>query len=676
MMNSLLVLLMPSFSTTPPVAAQDDMPRASQFWKQKNIILQKLSSSSPDERIQAVSIAREERFRESAPQLIQLLRDDNPAVRAEAAYAIGVLRIRNAGVRLYQLMINDPSPLVRSNAMVALAELDYKGALAVILNSLDRPDIREQMAAIKALGKFGGAKAFNQLIRILRTGNPDLRESVIDALGELGDQQVARYLFRYLDQGGSRINRAALMALTRLVPHQVQNRLPRLLESRDPEMVRTALLCAADAGCPECGPAIMRLIQTAPDPLAALAADTAAFLNMRETADAIYARLHPRPNIQTRISLLWALGRMEFAGVLPEVLDALREPVPELRVTALRILRILRPEGLRVEALVEPLLRDAHESVAAEAIRLLSEFGSHKWMEGGLPAESDEPRLTAALEALAWVHPFPDEYLPRIREWTQSKKTAIRDAAIHLLGIQRKKEFTQDLARVADPEDRVRWSSVRALAFVRNPETRGILESVARSDSLPVVRAYAVLGACAIPPAPSSQCLRMAEQAFDAAFTGGEYGMAYIYAMALLYAPDGRHADAFDKIFKALLMGGFNSSRKSEYVDLLFLMAPPGADRWMSQLLASPVPRVRSRAMVWKAQYAKIPGGLPLPEEKSQEKASPASEPPIRPPFRVEDSRGGCSCRAGHSPGMGHAAGWTLFLLFWAYALRRRARTR
>ncbi len=644
MMNPLLVLLMPSFSATPPIAAQDDLPRAMSFGKQKSSVLQKLSSVAADERIHAISVVREERIREGAPQLIQLLKDDNPAVRAEAAFAIGALRVRNAGARLYQLMLNDPSPLVRANAMVALAELDYKGALNAILNNLDRSDIREQIAAIRALGKFGGPKAFNQLIRILRSGNSELRESVIEALGELGDRQVARYLFRYLDQGGSRINRAALVALTRLVPQQIQGRLPKLLESQDAELVKTALGCAADIGCPNCGSAITALIQTAPDPVAAQAADTAAYLNIQEAIAAIRARLHPRPNIQTRLSFLWALGRLGDIDVLPEVLDAIREPVPELRATALRILRILRPESLHPESLVN--IQQDDPFVAAEAIRLSSEYGSRRWLESGLPDEGDELRLAAALEGLSWTHPFPAEALPRVREWVRHRNPWIRDAAVTLLGSQRDEASAAELAKaLTDPDDRVRWSVTRALALIRHPETRGLLESVARNDSLPLVRAYALLGVCAT-STPSQKWLLMAQQGFDSALSDGDYGMAYLHALCLLHAPDSRQAP-FEQVFK-LLESGFNSSRKNEYVDLLFLLSPPDAERWTQRLLASPLPRVRARAMVWKARYTPVQAGsIPQTTEKALEAAAPSQGASVTPPFRVDPPRSGCSCSAG-----------------------------
>lgn len=645
------------------------MPRASQFRHQKSVILQKLSAMETEERLYAISVAREERFRESAPQLIQLLKDDNPAIRAEAAYTIGVLRVRNAGVRLYQLMLNDPSPLVRANAMVALAELDYKGALSAILNNVDRSDIREQMAAIKALGKFGGSKAFNQLIRILRTGNQELRESVIEALGELGDQQVTRYLFRYLDQGGSRINRAALVALTRLSPQQIQGRLPKLLESRDEELVKTALMCAAEVGCPHCGAAIIHLIENARDPIAALAADTAAYLNIRDAANAIFARLHPRPNIQTRLSFMWALGRLNFMEVLPEALDALQEPVPEIKATILRILRILRPEGLPIEKLIVPMLRDNHPAVAAEAIQLLSEYGFHRWLDDGLPNETDEMRLTTILQALSWVHPVPKQYTPRIREWTRHKNPLIRDAAITLLGIQRNTESAVELAQLSDPDDRIRWSTTRALAIIRNPDTRGVLESLAYRDPLPIVRAYAMLGTCALNP--TSTKIRASEKLFTMSLADGDYGIAFIYGMALLYAPDRRHTVAFEKVFHTLLNTGFNSSRKHEYVDLLFLMDPPGSEHWKMQLTQSPLPRVRARAMVWKAQYSPSPRNLAVPNERPQGNTPAPTQTSIQPPFKVENPRNGCGCHT-DSTTAEQVTFWSILLLSSLYALRRR----
>jgi len=681
MMNSFLMLFMPSLAAVPPPVAHDDLPQVTLSQQQRLNLISDLHSSSVNSRIHAITALGLEKVRESVPHLIGLLKDENPGVRAEAAAALGALRVKNAGPRLYQIMLHDASPLVRARATVALAELDYSGALHAIIMNLDRPDIRERMAAIRALGKLGGPKAFNHLIRQLRAGTPELRETVIEALGDLGDRQVVRYLFRYLEQGTTRLNRAALLALTRLHPQMVRSRIPQLLKRTEPEMLLAALDSAAQTGCKECAPRILELIETADDPVAAAAASTAAYLQMNEAADPILARLLPRPNMQARILYIWSLGRLGTPAVLPEALLALSDPLPELRLTGLRVLRILRPEGLDLEVRIVPMLEDSNTSVAAEAIFLLGEYGHRGWIGGGLPggrpgAGSSTLRLGAAITSLAWIHPTPAPLLTELRQWARSEDVRIRNAAIATLGRFGDVASTELLLKtVYSSDDRLRWETVRALALVRTPDAQGTLISIASQDSLEIVKAYALLGALSMTP-DAKHLEHLARTRFDGHFEERDYALAFVYGLALAQNQRRENLDAFGRIFDQLLMSGANSSQKAEFVDLLFLFGEKWGHPWMDKAVSSPLVRVRARAMVWRNRFSAAAKAA-----SSDDAVAPAPAGAGKPadrialPFRPENPRAGsgCGCRTGDR-GSGGLVPIPLLAVWFALRLRRRLR--
>ncbi|MBU1069830.1 HEAT repeat domain-containing protein [Myxococcota bacterium] len=673
MLNSFLMLLMPSMTAVPAQVASDDLPQVALSQHQRQNLITSLASSTVNTRIHAISTLGIERVRESVPHLIQLLKDDNPHVRAEAATALGTLKVKNAGPRLYQIMLHDSSPLVRARATVALADLDYTGAITAISMNLDRPDIRERMAAVRALGKFGGPKAFNHLIRLLRSGTPELRETVIEALGDLGDRQVVRYLFRYLEQGSTRLNRAALLALTRLHPQMVQSRLPQLLRRTEPELVIAALDSAAQIGCPDCASQILQLIETAEDPIASQAASTAAYLQMREAVEPILIRLQPRPNLQSRILYLWSLGRLGSMSVLPETLHALSDPLPELRLTALRILRILRPEKLNLEEIIVPMLQDNNPSVAAEAILLLGEYGHRSWLGDRLPGEATSTlRLSAAITSLAWVHPLPAHLLGNLRTWSRNEDTRIRNAAIATLGRFRDVASLDALLKsVYSSDDRLRWEAVRALALLRSSEARSTLAAIATQDPLRVVRAYALLGIRVLDPEAKSFEV-MARTRFEERFEERDYAEAYVYALALAQNGRRENLDAFQKVFNVLLKSGSNSSQKTEFVDLLFLFGEQWGAPWMEEALSSPLTRVRSRAMVWKARYSQP--DVALPASVQADAALPVSmkDRSVRLPFAKENPRSGCGCRTGQTDSDPRI----LWIAMAAWLLRPRRRRR
>ncbi len=671
MMNSLLMLFMPSLTAVPAQVASDDLPQVALSQQQRQNLISDLSSPLANTRIHAISVLGQDKVRDAVPNLIQLLRDDNPHVRAEAATALGTIKVKNAGPRLYQIMLHDPSPLVRARATLALADLDYTGALTAISMSLDRPDIRERMAAVRALGKFGGPKAFNHLIRLLRAGTPELRETVIEALGDLGDRQVVRYLFRYLEQGTTRLNRAALLALTRLHPQMVQSRLPQLLKRSEPEMVLAALDSAAQIGCPDCSRQILQLIENAEDPVASAAASTAAYLQMRDAVEPIMARLHPRPNLQARIYYLWSLGRLGAMSVMPEVLQALSDPLPELRLTALRILRILRPEKMNLEAIIIPMLQDNNSSVAAEAILLLGEYGHRAWADDKLSSTTGTLKLSAAITSLAWIHPPPSRLLPELRAWARGEDVRVRNAAIATLGRFGDVASTDNfLKTVYSSDDRLRWETVRALALIRTPEARGALAAIASQDSLPVVRAYALLGACALEPG-NRNFEHLARVRFDELFAMRDYALAYVYALALAQNGRQENLDAFGQVFDVLLKTGSNSSQKTEFVDLLFLFGEKWGAPWMEAAMNSPLVRVRSRAMVWRARFTKPEAIRAVEPSPADMAAPPVKSNAVKLPFTKEKPRSGCGCRTGSSDG-GPRLFLGMLILFLLRARRRR----
>lgn len=674
MVNSFLMLLMPSLAAAPVPVAHDDLPRVALSQQQRQNLIRDLGSPSVNARIHAITALGEEKVRESVPNLILLLKDENPGVRAEAAYSLGLLKIKNAGPRLYQVMLHDASPLVRARATLALAELDYAGALHAIILNLDRPDIRERMAAIRALGKLGGPKAFNHLIRQLRAGTPELRETVIEALGDLGDRQVVRYLFRHLEQGPTRLNRAALLALTRLQPHSLQGRLPQLLRRSEPELLLAALDSAAQTGCSACAPEILKLIETAEDPVAAMAASTAAYLQMSDAIDPILARLHPRPNLQARVLYLWSLGRLGSLAVLPEVMQALSDPLPELRLTALRILRILRPETLALDEIVLPLIEDANPSVAAETLLLLGEYGHRGWLGARLPGgDTGTLRRAAAITSLAWLHPAPTQFLDDLRAWTRLEDLRVRDASISTLGRFRDAASTELLLKtVYSSDDRLRWETVRALSLVRAPIAQGTLASIAAQDALDIVRAYALLGARSQDPG-SRELEGIARTRFGERFEERDYALAYVYALALAQSGRKEHLEPFGRVFDLLLEAGANSSQKAEFVDLLFLFGEKWGQPWMDKALKSPLTRVRARAMVWRNRFSE-----PLTTPGTTDPALGPEAAPTVPkdsrltlPFRQETPRKGCGCRVGSATTPGH---FPWLILAPLIALRRRRR--
>ncbi len=129
------------------------------------------TSSVANRRWKAARLIGADRRADMMPALLQSVRSDPvPLVRAQSAVAIGQLGRKNERVysTLSSVLKNDPSPLVQQDVLTALARLDYKKAVPLILNKLAKspePDVRAEAArALNVLGE-GGKNVFSSLVR-------------------------------------------------------------------------------------------------------------------------------------------------------------------------------------------------------------------------------------------------------------------------------------------------------------------------------------------------------------------------------------------------------------------------------------------------------------------------------------------------------------------------------
>lgn len=139
---------------------------------------------------------------ESVTALIPLLSDKDEFVRREASYALGLTRSRNATGALSERLLNDKEDGVRGAAAVALGQIGDEAAIVALVGTL-APELsapakskrkREQnvfvlRAAATALGQIGSRAGTAALVSALSNEKfpDDVRREAARALGLIGD---------------------------------------------------------------------------------------------------------------------------------------------------------------------------------------------------------------------------------------------------------------------------------------------------------------------------------------------------------------------------------------------------------------------------------------------------------------------------------------------------------
>jgi HEAT repeat protein/lysophospholipase L1-like esterase len=204
----------------------------------------------------------------AAAPLTAALRDDAPAVRAEAARALSAAGPLDAPARDALFMaLDDGSETVRWAAADTLAAhglADHDSAVR-LAGALDSPDTYIRGFAAWSLARAGPAAAVASEELVARAEDPDpgVRTLAVRALGNLGsaDGGVVAALERTLAEGTDEERWRAARALAKMGPAAAPavGALARALEEDDARLRREAALGLARIGAPA-EPALPRLV--------------------------------------------------------------------------------------------------------------------------------------------------------------------------------------------------------------------------------------------------------------------------------------------------------------------------------------------------------------------------------------------------------------------------------
>lgn len=188
-------------------------------------------------RAQAADAVGRVRLHEAVPRLLDWLDDTDPDMRAAAARALGQIAEERAVTSLVRLL-GDTHANVRRAAVAALAAIGGDEVVVPLLGRLDDVDSRVQVDAATMLGHLGDPRAAVPLVGRARDDAPEVRTAVYSALGDLGDMRAVPALVQGLRDEAPEPRLAAIAALGRLGSPDAVRPLAAILRGEDPRMAR------------------------------------------------------------------------------------------------------------------------------------------------------------------------------------------------------------------------------------------------------------------------------------------------------------------------------------------------------------------------------------------------------------------------------------------------------
>ncbi|WP_428261861.1 HEAT repeat domain-containing protein [Haliangium sp.] len=173
-------------------------------------------------------------------------------VRAQAANALGDVHTPEQRAQAVPALIQtlaDRRPEIRSEAALALGELDSADAVDPLVACFDDPVPVVRQAAAIALGRLALPAAFESVARALREGPPDLRFQAATSLAEIDPERAGSVLLDALDDDDGEVVAAAALALGAVGETRARERLAELLDTWSRPRTRFDLAYAlADLG--------------------------------------------------------------------------------------------------------------------------------------------------------------------------------------------------------------------------------------------------------------------------------------------------------------------------------------------------------------------------------------------------------------------------------------------
>ena len=335
-------------------------------------------------------------------QLLDHLRNSHPQVRSMALDVLRALNEQALRSELAAALGELPEDL-KARVVSALADRGDRWGIPVILNAMRREQSKARLAAVKALGRVGGAGEVLTLLEAAADSDDAVAAAAGDSLSRISGSEVDAVILNALDSNVTTIGmrRAAIEALGRRGYAPSSWILSKIAREGEPSLRPAAVTALGQTAPAESAGALAAILAKAESPEMLGAAEAAIGGLIDRVSDKAVvieslAAATPEANPRSRAALLRAMSLYPSPKSLAAVLSARGDSDAEVREQALELLFEWETVDAAKDLLgIARTTGDpAHHTLALRGyIRLAA--------AGGLPAERRLAMCRAALQASA-----------------------------------------------------------------------------------------------------------------------------------------------------------------------------------------------------------------------------------------------------------------------------------
>ncbi len=440
-------------------------------------ILGQLTNPDAQLRADAAWQAGRLRIKLAYKKLRQLLRDRDPLVRRNAAYALGMLGNKEAAIALVDRVPRERVPDVLVQLAIALGRLKHKSTRGFLVGLLFRKDPALRAAGITALGYLGEAADAWTIGRFLRSKDAGERLTAATALGHLGSAYAIAPLQRLLADPSPAVQRAVVESLAKLRALSAIAALVKLLPTALPPVALALVRSLAQLDAlVALAPLQALLSRTKNARLAAETAHAIAHLGGRLPVKRLLVLLASRSN-DVRIPAARAAGLGGVREAIPQLARLLAHPHPKLRQACAQGLGRLAAHQT-VEVLVNQL-RSERGKVRAAYVRALGRMRAVRILPVlvQLLRSPDPHVVAAAAEAVGEISRLDRRPVKPLANQLALLMTVKRSAMVAQQGALafarlrprgQRKGFSRMLRLTLHTDPRIRARAVRSLGLYRD----------------------------------------------------------------------------------------------------------------------------------------------------------------------------------------------------------------